>query len=87
MVRPGEAEPGDKTETKITVRNIVAPRAWYQTSGTGDQSFVQLTRVPNEKDPVPPLNAGNKPKTYQANMLIGMSYEEPAVTGIDSHLI
>ena len=86
-VRPGEAEPGNKTETKITVRNIVAPRAWYQTSGTGDQSFVQLTRVPNEKDPVPPLNAGNKPKTYQANMLIGMSYEEPAVTGIDSHLI
>ena len=76
-----------KNETKITVRNVVAPRAWYQSSGTGDQSFVQLTRIENPLDPVPPLNAGNKPKSYQANMLIGMSHEEPNITGIDSHLI
>ena len=61
--------------------------AWYQTSGTGDQSFVQLTRIENPTDPLPPLNSGNKPKQYQANMLVGMSHEEPDITSIDSHLI
>ena len=76
-----------KSQTQITVRNVVAPRAWYQTSGTGDQSFVQLTRIENPIDPLPPLNSGNKPKQYQANMLVGMSHEEPDITSIDSHLI
>ena len=71
----------------ITVHNVVAPRAWYQSSGTGDQSFVQLTRTPNPADPVPPRD----PKTgqllpYAANMLIGMTPNEPAATGIDLHL-
>ncbi len=71
----------------ITVHNVVAPRAWYQSSGTGDQSFVQLTRTPNPADPVPPRD----PKTgqllpYAANMLIGMTPNEPSATGIDLHL-
>ncbi len=71
----------------FAVHNVVAPRAWYQSSGIGDQSFVQLTRTPNPADPVPPLD----PKTgqllpYAASMLIGMTPNEPAATGIDLHL-
>ncbi len=77
----------DESSRFITVHNVVAPRAWYQSSGTGDQSFVQLTRTPNPADPVPPRD----PKTgqllpYAANMLIGMTPNEPAATGIDLHL-
>ena len=71
----------------ITVHNIVAPRAWYQSSGTGDQSFVQLTRTPNPADPVPPRDpATGQLLPYAASMLVGMSPNEPAVTGIDLHL-
>lgn len=77
----------DRPSRFITVHNVVSPRAWYQSSGTGDQSFVQLTRTPNPADPVPPRD----PKTaqllpYAANMLIGMTPNEPAATGIDLHL-
>ncbi len=77
---------GDRSRF-FAVHNVVAPRAWYQSSGTGDQSFVQLTRTPNPADPVPPLD----PKTgqllpYTASMLIGMTPNEPAATGIDLHL-
>ena len=71
----------------VTVHNVVAPRAWYQSSGTGDQSFVQLTRTPNSADPVPPRNPSNgQLLPYAASMLIGMSTNEPAATGIDLHL-
>ena len=41
-------------ESVLSVRNVVAPRAWYQSSGTGDQSFVQLTRTANVADTSPP---------------------------------
>ena len=71
----------------ITVHNVVAPRAWYQSSGTGDQSFVQLTRTPNPADPVPPRDSTTgQLLPYAANMLIGMAPNEPAATGIDLHL-
>ena len=71
----------------LAVQNVVAPRSWYQSSGTGDQSFVQLTRSPNIQDPAPPT----RPLTgeslgFAANMLVGMSESEPSVTGIDRYL-
>ena len=76
-----------ETSRSITVHNVVAPRAWYQSSGTGDQSFVQLTRTPNPADPVPPRDpATGQLLPYAASMLIGMSPNEPAATGIDLHL-
>jgi hypothetical protein len=73
----------DLRETEITtrdgktyrVRNIIAPRAWYRSSGLGNQSFIQLTRVDTEEE-----------KTYTANMLVGMSPNEPGVTRIDRYL-
>ena len=73
----------DLKETTITtrsgktyrVRNIIAPRAWYRSSGLGNQSFIQLTRVDTEEE-----------KTYTANMLVGMSPDEPGVTRIDRYL-
>ncbi len=61
----------------VQVTNQIAPRAWYKSAGLGDQSFVQLAR----RDPT----TGDL-KTYQANMLIGMSADEPKITGIDQHL-
>ncbi len=74
-------------EPILTVRNIVAPRAWYQSSGTGDQSFVQLTRTSNTIDPSPPTNPlTGEALTFAANMLVGMNEAEPAVTGIDRYL-
>ena len=71
----------------LTVQNTVGPRAWYQSGGPADQSFVQLTRTPNVKDPVPPndMSTGQH-LTFSANMLIGMSSDEPRVTGIDRYL-
>ena len=71
----------------LTVQNVVAPRSWYQSSGTGDQSFVQLTRSANPQDPAPATNplTGEALK-FAANMLVGMSESEPAVTGIDRYL-
>ncbi|RKY04994.1 hypothetical protein DRP77_02305, partial [Candidatus Poribacteria bacterium] len=60
---------------KYHVRNYVAPRAWYRSAGLGNQSFIQLTRVDTDE-----------PKTYTANMLVGMSAEEPKVTRIDRYL-
>ncbi len=74
-------------EPVLAVQNIVAPRAWYQSSGTGDQSFVQLTRTPNSQDSSPPTHPLNgEALKFAANMLVGMSETEPAVTGIDRYL-
>lgn len=71
----------------LTVQNVVAPRSWYQSSGTGDQSFVQLTRSANEQDLAPPTRPlTDEPLSFAANMLVGMSEAEPAVTGIDRYL-
>ena len=74
-------------EPVLTVQNVVAPRAWYQSSGTGDQSFVQLTRSSNTQDPAPPTHplTGALP-SFAANMLVGMSETEPTVTGIHRYL-
>lgn len=71
----------------LAVQNVVAPRSWYQSSGTGDQSFVQLTRSSNTQDPAPPTHplTGEALK-FAANMLVGMSEAEPTVTGIDRYL-
>ena len=74
-------------ESIVTVRNVVAPRAWYQSSGTGDQSFVQLTRTPNTADTSPPTHQlTGEALTFAANMLVGMSEGEPAVSGINRYL-
>ncbi len=71
----------------LAVQNVVAPRAWYQSSGTGDQSFVQLTRSSNEQDPAPPTNTlTGEAMRFAANMLVGMSEAESSVTGIDRYL-
>ena len=71
----------------LVVHNAVGPRAWYQSSGTGDQSFVELRRTPNFKDPVPPEDAlTGQPYTFSANMLVGMSAAEPRITGINRYL-
>ena len=74
-------------EPVLAVKNVVAPRSWYQSSGTGDQSFVQLTRSSNEQDPVPPTNTlTGESLRFAANMLVGMSETESSVTGIDRYL-
>ena len=74
-------------ESILTVRNRIAPRSWYQSSGTGDQSFVQLTRTPNEIDTSPPTHQlTGEALTFAANMLVGMDESEPAVTGINRYL-
>lgn len=74
-------------ESMVTVRNSVAPRAWYQSSGTGDQSFVQLTRTANPADPSPPTHPlTGEVLTFAANMLVGMNEKEPEVTGINRYL-
>ncbi len=74
-------------ESVVSVRNTIAPRAWYQSSGTGDQSFVQLTRTPNEIDTSPPTHQlTGEALTFAANMLVGMGESEPSVTGIDRFL-
>ena len=71
----------------LAVKNVVAPRSWYQSSGTGDQSFVQLTRSSNEHDPAPPANTlTGESLRFAANMLVGMSEAESSVTGIDRYL-
>lgn len=74
-------------EPVLTVQNVVAPRAWYQSSGTGDQSFVQLTRTSNTADPSPPTHPlTGEALTFAANMLVGMNEQEPSVSGIDRYL-
>ena len=74
-------------ESIVVVRNSVAPRAWYQSSGTGDQSFVQLTRTANPADPSPPTHSlTGEALTFAANMLVGMSEAEPDVSGINRYL-
>ncbi|MCZ6678170.1 MAG: LysM peptidoglycan-binding domain-containing protein [Candidatus Poribacteria bacterium] len=87
QLRQHGALTGLDADAMLEVHNVVAPRAWYQSAGTGDQSFVQLTRVGNPKDPAPPVNtATGEPLTYSANMLVGMSPDEPGATGIDRYL-
>ena len=82
----GFIEQVDK-ESVLFVRNVVAPRAWYQSSGTGDQSFVQLTRTENTADPSPPTHQlTGEALTFAANMLVGMNESEPGVSGIDRYL-
>jgi ABC-type antimicrobial peptide transport system permease subunit len=66
-----------KEGKNIKVNNTIAPRAWYQSSGLGNQSFVTLFREM-------PLT-GEK-KEYTVNMLVGMSADEPNATGIDKYL-
>ncbi len=74
-------------ESVVVVRNSVAPRAWYQSSGTGDQSFVQLTRTANPADPSPPTHPlTGEALTFAANMLVGMNEAEPDVSGINRYL-
>ncbi len=74
-------------EPVLAVKNVVAPRSWYQSSGTGDQSFVQLTRSANEQDLAPPTNTlTGEPLKFAANMLVGMSETEQFVTGINRYL-
>ena len=74
-------------ESVVIVRNSVAPRAWYQSSGTGDQSFVQLTRTANPADTSPPTHAlTGEALTFAANMLVGMNEAEPDVSGINRYL-
>ena len=74
-------------ESIVIVRNSVAPRAWYQSSGTGDQSFVQLTRTANPADPSPPTHPlTGEVLTFAANMLVGMNEAEPEVSGINRYL-
>lgn len=74
-------------EPILTVKNVVAPRSWYQSSGTGDQSFVQLTRSANSEDTSPPTHPlTGEDLRFAANMLVGMSEAEPSVTGIDRYL-
>ena len=74
-------------ESVVVVRNSVAPRAWYQSSGTGDQSFVQLTRTTNPADPSPPTHPlTGEALTFAANMLVGMNEAEPDVSGINRYL-
>lgn len=71
----------------LSVKNVVAPRSWYQSSGTGDQSFVQLTRSANDQDPSPPTNTlTGESLRFAANMLVGMSETEQFVTGINRYL-
>jgi len=62
---------------EIQVTNVIAPRAWYQSSGLGEQSFVKLVREM-------PLT-GEK-REYTVNMLVGMSADEPKATRIDKYL-
>ena len=74
-------------ESIVIVRNSVAPRAWYQSSGTGDQSFVQLTRTANLADTSPPTHPlTGEALTFAANMLVGMNEAEPEVSGINRYL-
>ena len=74
-------------EPMLAVKNVVAPRSWYQSSGTGDQSFVQLTRSANAEDTSPPTHPlTGEDLRFAANMLVGMSEAEPSVTGIDRYL-
>ena len=52
----------------------VAPRAWFFTSKTEEQSFIQVTS-----------SAG--PDSYDARAVVGLSPEEPQVTRIDEALV
>ena len=67
----------DGTEVKIQVSNVVSPRAWYQSSGLGNQSFVKLVRE---------MSVAEDRKEYTVNMLVGMHANEPYITRIDKYL-
>jgi len=66
-----------KEKKEIKVGNAIAPRAWYQSSGLGEQSFVKLVRE---------MPITDEKKEYTVNMLVGMSADEPQVTRIDKYL-
>jgi len=66
-----------KEGKNIKVHNTIAPRAWYQSSGLGNQSFVTLFRE---------MPISGEKKEYTVNMLVGMSADEPNATGIDKYL-
>ena len=86
LEQAGYIEQVDK-ESVVIVRNSIAPRAWYQSSGTGDQSFVQLTRTANPADTSPPTHPlTGEALTFAANMLVGMNEAEPDVSGINRYL-
>ena len=62
----------DDGPKSIRVNNPMSARSWYFSSSLGDQSFVDLS--------------ADNGKKYVATALLGMSYTEPGVTGIDRSL-
>ncbi|KAB1439005.1 FtsX-like permease family protein [Pseudodesulfovibrio senegalensis] len=56
-------------------KGVVAPRVWYETGMTGDKSHA----------PVIPLTM--KDRTANARAVIGLSYLEPQVSGLDRMLV
>jgi len=56
----------------LKVNNPISARSWYFSSSLGDQSFVDLV--------------ADNGKKYTATALLGMSDNEPGVTGIDRSL-
>jgi len=66
-----------KEGTEIQVSNAIAPRAWYQSSGLGEQSFIKLVRE---------MPLTDEKKEYTVNMLVGMSANEPKATSIGKYL-
>jgi hypothetical protein len=66
-----------KEGREIQVSNAIAPRAWYQSSGLGEQSFIKLVRE---------MPLTDEKKEYTVNMLVGMSANEPKATGIGKYL-
>ncbi|MDA1190907.1 MAG: ABC transporter permease [Candidatus Poribacteria bacterium] len=61
--------------TDVPITNYIAPRAWYEAAGIGNQSSILIESV---SDPG---------TTFNAQMLVGMSPAEKNVTRIDSKLI
>nr|WP_287412061.1 FtsX-like permease family protein [Pseudodesulfovibrio sp.] len=69
------AEALSVVETAFAGKGVVAPRAWYDTGFTADKS----------RAPLIPISFGDK--TAQARGLVGLSYLEPQVSGLDRILI
>ncbi|WP_319541100.1 FtsX-like permease family protein [uncultured Pseudodesulfovibrio sp.] len=62
-------------ETAFAGKGVVAPRVWYDTGFTSDKS----------RAPLVPVSLGDK--TAQARGLVGLSYREPQVSGLDRILV
>jgi len=62
-------------ETAFSGRGVVAPRVWYDTGFTADKS----------RAPLIPVSLGDK--TAQGRGLVGLSYLEPQVSGLDRILV